>query len=374
MPELHAVYKDRPIVNLSDDQKIWYERELFLGNETWRFLFLFTSIVLSSLAGLVLRRILIAITQYREKRNKVMTAIVAKMLASTARSFCFLVGLRIGLDQLILIDSVEKTANSLIRVVFLVVIGYVMFRLVDVIVEWLQQLVVTSGSTLNDMLVPIVRTSLRLAVVAMILVQVVMELSNQPPSTILAGLGAGGLALGLAAQDTIKNVFGSLMIYVDRPFELGDRIFVDGHDGPVESVGFRSTRVRTLDGHLVTIPNSEMASRTIKNIGKRPFIRRVMDIRIPYNTTPEKLREALAILRNLVSDHEGKKDTHPPRVFLHDFMESSLNIRVIYWYHPPDYWDYCDYGEKLNLQIVEQFAEADIEFALPTKRLFVSNE
>ena len=130
-------------------------------------------------------------------------------------------------------------------------------------------------------------------------------LSDKPPSSVIAGLGVSGLALGLAAQDTLKNFFGSVMIFADRPFELGDRIVVDGHDGPVESVGFRSTRIRTLDGHLVTVPNGEIAHRTIHNIGKRPYIRRVMNVRIAYDTPPEKLERALAIIADALKDHEG---------------------------------------------------------------------
>ena len=110
----------------------------------------------------------------------------------------------------------------------------VFFRLVDVVVELLRQLAERTGSTLNNMLVPIVSTSMRVTVVVLVMLEIFTAVSDQPPSTVIAGLGAGGLALGLAAQDTIKNFFGSLMIYADRPFELGERIVVDGHDGPVE--------------------------------------------------------------------------------------------------------------------------------------------
>jgi MscS family membrane protein len=201
--------------------------------------------------------------------------------------------------------------NTVIHVVFALLIGYILFRMVDVIVEFLRQVAVKSGSTLNDMLVPIVSTSLRLTVIVLVVLEIMTAVSDQPPSTVIAGLGAGGLAIGLAAQDTIKNFFGSVMIYADRPFELGDRIVIDGHDGPVEAVGFRSTRIRTLDGHLVTVPNGEMAYKTIHNIGKRPYIRRIMNIRVAYDTPPEKVRKALAILREVLANHEGMEENLP---------------------------------------------------------------
>jgi MscS family membrane protein len=213
-----------------------------------------------------------------------------------------------------------------------------------------------------------------LTIIVLIVLEIATAVSDQPPSAVLAGLGAGGLAIGLAAQDTIKNLFGSVMIFADRPFELGDRIVVDGHDGPVEAVGFRSTRIRTLDGHLVTIPNGEMASRTIHNIGKRPYIRRVMDIRVASDTPFEKVQRGLEILRQLLTDHEGMEEGFPPRVFLHDFLETALNIRAIYWYHPPAYWDFCDFSERLNLQIVQKFRAEGIRFALPSQRLVVAGD
>jgi MscS family membrane protein len=245
---------------------------------------------------------------------------------------------------------------------------------VDVAVEILRAFAKRTGSTLNDMLVPIVSTSLRLTIIILVALDIATAISDQPPSAIFAGLGAGGLAVGLAAQDTIKNLFGSVMIFADRPFELGDRIVIDGHDGPIERVGFRSTRIRTLDGHLVTIPNGEMANRTIHNIGKRPYIRRIINIRIAYDTPPDQVERALAILRELLSDHEGMKEELPPRVFLHDFLETAVNIRAIYWYHPPAYWDFCDHGEKLNLQIVKRFRAEGIRFALPSQRLFLAGQ
>jgi MscS family membrane protein len=182
------------------------------------------------------------------------------------------------------------------------------------------------------------------------------------------------LAIGLAAQDTIKNFFGSLMIYADRPFELGERIVVDGFDGPVEAVGFRSTRIRTLDGHVVTVPNGELAYKTIQNVGKRPYIRRVMNIRLASDTSPELVRKALEILRELLEDHEGIREELPPRVFLHDFLETAINVRAIYWYHPPNYWGYCDHGERLNLNIVDRYTAEGIRFALPSQRLFLSQD
>ena len=226
---------------------------------------------------------------------------------------------------------------------------------------------------MDDMMAPMVRKSLRVVIVILALVQVAQILSDKPITSILAGLGVGGLAVALAAQETIKNFFGSLVIFADKPFELGERIVVGGHDGTIEEVGFRSTRIRTLDGHLVTVPNGEMANQMIQNIGKRPFIKRVMNVSITYDTPPEKVQQAIDILKELLNNHEGMEEDYPPRVYFNDFKDCSLNILAIYWYHPPAYWDFLAHAEQVNMELLKRYNEAGIEFAFPTQTVYVNN-
>jgi MscS family membrane protein len=224
------------------------------------------------------------------------------------------------------------------------------------------------------MLVPVIRKSLRITVVILVLVQIIQILSDKPITSIIAGLGIGGIAIALAAQDSIKNIFGSLVLFTDKPFELGDRVVVDGHDGPIEEVGLRSTKIRTLDGHLVTVPNGELANKTIQNIGKRPYIKRIADITITYDTPPEKVDRALEILKELLGNHEGMKEDFPPRIFFNDFNAASLNLRVMYWYHPPDYWAYMDFTERFNKEVFRCFNEEGIDFAFPTQTLYIAGD
>ena len=371
---LHAEYGGKPVLNVAEEEKPWYARQLVLGNETWRILALFTAIFVSLFIGQSVRTVLKWRAEALDRGGHVLRSVISKTLARAAVGTFFLIGLSSGVKWLVLEHDLANLVSTVIHVIFALVIGLICFRLVDVAVEMLREFAKRTGSTLNNMLVPIVSTSLRLTIIILVGLEIATALSDQPPSTVLAGLGAGGLAIGLAAQDAIKNLFGSVMIFADRPFELGDRIVFDGHDGPVECVGFRSTRIRTLDGHLVTIPNGEMANKTIHNIGKRPFIRRIMNIRVTYDTPPEKVRRALDILRDVLADHEGMKEEFPPRVFLHDFLETAVNIRAIYWYHPPAYWDYCDFSERLNMQVVERFRAEGIRFALPSQRLFLAGD
>ena len=273
-----------------------------------------------------------------------------------------------GLAQTIVFSALE--------VLLTISIALFAYYLVEVPSAWLHSQTEKTESKFDDMLVPIVRKSLRVTVVLFALVSIAQSLSDKPVSALLAGLGLGGLAFALAAQDTIKNLFGSLVIFTDKPFGLGDRINYDGHDGVIEEVGLRSTRLRRLDGHQVTIPNGELANKSIHNIAKRPFIRRIFTLGVTYDTTPEKVSRAKEILEDILKDHEGMdpKGEMLPRVYFSDFSASSLDFKCMYWYHPAAYWDYMNFSEWVNLEILRRFNEEGIEFAFPTQTIHLAKE
>ena len=273
-----------------------------------------------------------------------------------------------GLAQTILFSALE--------VLLTISIALFAYYLVEVPSSWLHSQTEKTESKFDDMLVPVVRKSLRVTVVLFALVSIAQSLSDKPVSALLAGLGLGGLAFALAAQDTIKNLFGSLVIFTDKPFGLGDRINYDGHDGVIEEVGLRSTRLRRLDGHQVTIPNGELANKSIHNIAKRPFIRRIFTLGVTYDTTPEKVSRAKEILEDVLKDHEGMdpKGEMLPRVYFSDFSSSSLDFKCMYWYHPAAYWDYMKFSEWVNLEILRRFNEEGIEFAFPTQTIHLAKE
>jgi MscS family membrane protein len=288
-------------------------------------------------------------------------------------------GIKIGVYFISLGEAgglAETVVFTGLEVLLVVAVALLAYYLVEVPSSWLTRQTEKTESKFDDMLVPIVRKSLRVTVVLFAVVSIAQSLSDKPISALIAGLGLGGLAFALAAQDTIKNLFGSLVIFSDKPFGLGDRINYDGHDGTIEEVGLRSTRLRRLDGHQVTIPNGELANKSIHNIAKRPFIRRIFTIGVTYGTSPEKVKEAKAILESILKDHEGldPKGELLPRVYFSDFSASSLDFKCMYWYHPPAYWDYMDFSERVNIEILQRFNEAGIEFAFPTQTIHLAKE
>ena len=162
------------------------------------------------------------------------------------------------------------------------------------------------------------------------------------------------------------------MITLDKPYQVGERIVTKNYDGLVEEIGLRSTKIRLLTGHQVSIPNEEMARSDIENIGRRPHIRHTATIQMPSSTPVAKVNRALEIVREAVKDHEGLKEEFPPRVFLRDVNDASIGIVLIYWYHPPEYWDYLATNERINLQIIEQFEADQIPFARPGRTVHIA--
>jgi len=155
---------------------------------------------------------------------------------------------------------------------------------------------------------------------------------------------------------------------------VGQRITIDKYDGTVENVGFRSTRIRTLTGHLVTIPNEKLVNSSVENIGERPHIRWLTNIGITYDTPPEKVEKAVQIIREILENHEGMKEDFPPRVFFNGFNDWSLNIMVVVWYHPPNYWDYQAWLQNICLEIMRRFEAEDIDFAFPSQTIYMAND
>jgi MscS family membrane protein len=189
---------------------------------------------------------------------------------------------------------------------------------------------------------------------------------------VLTGLGVGGLAVALAARPTIENFIGGIMILLDRPYRVGQRIKVKDHDGFVEHIGLRSTKIRLLTGSQTTIPNEEMARAEIENIERRPYIRRLTNITIMQNTPLEKVDRAVDIIKNILDNHEGMNPDLPPRVFFNDFNPDSLNILMVYWYHPSNMWEFQSFNQIVNRQIMLEFNKEGIKFSLPTTTTYLA--
>jgi len=239
------------------------------------------------------------------------------------------------------------------------------------------------------MLIPLVRKSLKVLAGAAGLVTAAQFLGTDL-TALLASLGIGGLALALAAQDTVGNFFGSLMVFLDRPFKVGDWVITGDVEGTVEEVGFRSTRIRTFYNSLeevgfrstrirtfynslITLPNSNLVKASVDNLGDRRFRRWKTVLGIAYDTPPEKIDAFCEGIRELVRRHPyTRKDYF--HVYLNEFGSDSLQILVYVFFATPDWATELRERHRLGVDIIRLATDLGVEFAFPTQTLYLRRE
>ena len=341
---------------------------VFLGWHTWQWVAIVIFIPLGYLSALFLTWLVGLILRRKETE---MSRRVSQFITGPIRIVLWLVLLRIGVHIIgptVAIRSLME-AGTLMTIAF----TWAAIRGIALIFDWWTDRLMTADQESATVLL---QPAKRVSQIAIALLAALAWLDNIgfDVATILAGLGVGGLAVALALQDTIKNFIGSIMILVDTPYQVGQRIVVKGHDGVVEEIGLRSTKMRLLTGHLTTIPNHEMASVDIENIGRRPHIRRLVNIAIPYDTPREKVEKAVEIIEGILDNHEGMDPEFPPRVYFNEFNRDSLNILVLYWYHPADYWAFLALNQRVNTEIMREFENEGITFAFPTTTTYLAQD
>ena len=245
------------------------------------------------------------------------------------------------------------------------------YRLVDVIAVYLAKLTEHTDTKLDDQLIPIIRKTLKTFVV---LLGVIFTLQNLDidVTSFITGLGIGGLAFALAAKDTLSNLFGSIMILIDRPFQIGDWVVIGNQEGTVEEVGLRSTRIRTFYKSQITIPNGTLATTNIDNMGRRDYRRIKTYISIQYDTPPDKIEAFIEGIRQIILANEFTwKDYF--HIYLNQFNASSLDV-LFYAFVETDDWgiELRERG-RLFLEIIRLAEKLGVEFAFPTQTLHVDS-
>ena len=238
------------------------------------------------------------------------------------------------------------------------------FYLVAIPIAWAQKVADQSENKLDDILVPMFSTVVRIAVILVGTFKAISIIDPKSSEAILGLLAGAVVGLAFASQDTIKNVFGAVMLIVDQPFTLGDTINIGTHEGKVESLGLRSTTIVLLDGQRLAIPNGDLATRAIVNITRRDFIRAQDLVHLEANTPAEKVREAVAIVQALLVNHEGHQPSHQPLVHVTEFSDWAVNIRLMYWYHPAAPVKQLEFNQQLIIRITERLQQADIRLAV----------
>lgn len=189
-------------------------------------------------------------------------------------------------------------------------------------------------------------------------------------TTLIAGLGIGGVAIGLASQKILSDLFSSITIILDKPFVQGDSINVGTDSGTIERIGLKTTRVRSVTGEEISFPNSDLLQSRVRNFRRMHERRVVLRFGVTYQTKVEQLRAIPTMVKEIV---EANEKARFERAHFSVYGDSSLDFETIYWIRSPDYKVFMDVQQSVNLSLFEQFVAAGIEFAYPTRTLFVTN-
>ena len=227
-------------------------------------------------------------------------------------------------------------------------------------------------SKVDDQLIPF---AIDIAKVLTIVLGVVMILGNVfdvNVTALVTGLGIGGVAFALASKESLENLLGSFTIFLDKPFQVGDVITIGTITGKVEKVGFRSTRVRTFDKSVVTVPNKNLVNAELDNLGARPVRRVKINIGLTYSTSVDQIKKIVTDIQKLIDDH--KQTNQDGKVRFLNFGDSSLDLMVLYFVNSPKWDDLVDTQQEINFKIIEIVKKHESDFAYPTTSVFLENQ
>lgn len=262
-------------------------------------------------------------------------------------------------------DFFQKSLDTIIILSFI----WIFLSAVDGGRHMLERLAHQPDARMRDQLLPIFTKIIKVIIVILGIVMIISRM-GQDVKAIVTGLGIGGVALALAAQETLKNLFGSIMILVDKPFQVGDWIAAGNSEGIVEDIGFRSTRIRTFPDTLVTIPNSKMADIEINNFSKMQKRRALMTVGVTYATNAAQMEKCLAGIRAILENHEGVSP-EGRSVHFTDFGDSSLNITVRFFSKDLTYDGHNRVRQEVNLAIMRLLEEMGLSIAFPSRSVYI---
>jgi MscS family membrane protein len=341
----------------------------FLGIQIWQYLGILIIITFAVILERLFEFIFLGVIR-RFLVKKGSTKIANKLVQPVTRPFSLFMVLSISLIFIPVLQLPIQVAKYVIlgiKAVIPLLLTIVVYKMVDLFSDFLLAKAEETESTLDDQLVPLVRKILKIFVVIVGGLFVLMNL-NVNIIPLLTGLSIGSLALALAAQDTLKNFFGSVMIFVDRPFQIGQWITSGDVDGTVEEVGFRSTRIRTFRNSLVYVPNGKIADSTIDNHGLRNYRRFYTKIGVMYDTPPDLMEVFVQGLRDLVDKHpKTVKDS--TQIHFNEMGDFSLNIMFYIFFDVPTWKEELIARDEILMGILRLAENLSVNFAFPTQTL-----
>lgn len=338
----------------------------FYGNTMTEWMIAFAVMIAAALAGKTLywffKNVLRRLTA---KTATNLDDIVLDMVEEPIVFAATILGIWLGLERLTFPENVDGWVDTGVQGLIILCVTWLVARLIDsLICEYLIPLAEKSENDLDDQLLPILRRTTGSAVWA---VGIVVALNNAgyDVAAVIAGLGIGGLALAMAAKDTVSNVFGGFTIFTDRPFTIKDRVRFAGFDGTVEEIGLRSTRLRTLSGTMVTVPNAKFADTPVENVSAEPSRKVASELGLTYDMNADQMADALVTLRAIAAANESLEEKVVTGFT--GFGDFAQTILFIYYIKAGS--DIVGTQTEINLEILRQFNAKGLEMAFPTQTI-----
>ncbi len=338
------------------------------------------SLVVAKLLYLFISKVIKRLT--RKTETKLDDIIVDKIEEPLVFGFV-IAGIWYGLNFLTQSEGFGVFIHKVYYILIIFNVTWMFVRLLDALVEeYIVPAVEKSNNAIDDQILPLVRKGIR---ITLWLVAAILAVNNAgyDVGALIAGLGIGGLAFALAAQDLVKNLFGGFTIFTDKPFAIGERIKVAGYDGTIEDIGIRSIRMRTLEGRTVIIPNSDVANGAIENVTSEPSRKVVSTLGLTYDMDDTKIQQAIDILKDIAANNdklleipldedaeEGAKPEKKIIVAFSGFGDFSLNVLFIYYIQKDE--SYITVQNDINFSILREFNKNKIEMAFPTQTIITN--
>ncbi len=349
-----------------------FAQKEILGLSIWQYVGLIFLLLIGILVFWILNRFFPPLIQKISNRYLFQSPKSSSVIQKISRLTSVLIVIRLiktFLPTLQLPIDASAFAMSVIKIITILLVVIIAFQIIEMFVLYANRFTKKTESKLDEQLLPVVKGGIQFLILFGGIIQAFQTL-NIDITTLIAGLSIGGLAIALAAQDTVKNLFGSLTIFFDKPFQIGDWINFSGVDGTVEEVGFRSTRVRTFANSLVYVPNGKLADMTINNYGLRQYRRFSTKINITYNTPPDKIELFIEGLKGLVENHPKiRKDYF--EIHLNDMSASSVDILFYIFFDVSSWSEELKCRHQILINIIRLAQKIGVQFAFPSTSIYV---
>ena len=265
--------------------------------------------------------------------------------------------------------GLKMLINKGFSLIYVYSIFWIFLKVIDFIGLILNKRAEATENKMDDQLIPFIVEIAKIITYIFALVIVMGNVFEVDITALAAGLGIGGIALAMASKESLENLLGSFTIFFDQPFTVGDTVTVGTVTGTVEKVGFRSTRIRTFDKSLVTVPNKKMIDAELDNLGMRPVRRVKFNIGLTYETAPEQIKAIVTDIQEMINQHP--KTNQEGKVRFQEFGSSSLDILVMYFVDSPKWNDLIDVKEDVNYKIMEIVKKHNSDFAFPSTTVYL---